>query len=106
MKYGRSLSFCMADILDGTIPEKQVGAIVTSTACKDNVDWNRLLESYCETYWVKFDKEECFKLLFRLINSGKIVQPRLDDGIVQLLYAYPDKWVDSMEDAMKSLGYL
>jgi hypothetical protein len=102
MKYGRSLSFCVKDILTGKINERDVALIVTSTACETREDWNRLIRSYANSYWHGFSVVECSTLVNRLLNKGKIYQPRLIDGRIQDLSCHGN-WADSEDEVMASL---
>ena len=77
-RIGLSLSFCVRDILAGKVPEGSVDKIVSSTSCRSDDDWEELIQRYRETYWRK-DPNEGEAILRRLLEAGKIEQPRLSD---------------------------
>lgn len=102
-KYGRSLSFCVKDILEDKISIDDVGVIVSSTACKSNDDWNKLIDEYSETYYKKFPKNEVRQIIWYLLDNGHIYQPRLVNGMIQNLADYPEHWVNTYQEALASL---
>ncbi len=101
-KYGRSLSFCVKDILSGKVSLEDVGVIVTSTECKTNDDWERLLELYSNSYWRSFPKNDARNILYSLIDNGNIYQPRLVNGMCQSLVGV-DNWCDTYQEALATL---
>ena len=105
MKYGRSLSFCVKDILSGKINKNDVGVIVTSTSFKNPEMWQKGIESYQNSYWYDYTLEECTNLINWLIDNNKIEQPRLTNGKVQALYKF-SKWADTYQEAIASLEYM
>lgn len=102
-KYGRSLSFCVTDILSGKVNINDVGVIVTSTACESNDDWNKLIDSYSDSYWRKYSKNDARQVVWDLLDNGHIYQPRLVNGMSQNLADYREKWVDTYQEALASL---
>ena len=123
MKYGRSLSFCVRDILNGEVKLEDVGAIVTSTLMRNEKDLKQVFDSYMESYWSeystnktiefnnltirirsnsKYSKGDVWKIVKKLWDEGKIYQPRLNKNVCQALYKYPI-WCDSFEEAYESL---
>jgi hypothetical protein len=102
MKYGRSLSFCVKDILSGKVSINEVGKIVTSTACKNAKDWKELIALYSQTYWNDFSSLEIENVMTQLISDGKIEQPRLSNGKIQALYL-AGIWADSYGEVIETL---
>ena len=81
MKIGLSVSLCIADILRGRVQEDDVYAIVAGTCVRDG-DWSSVLRSYGRDYWMlaAFDGYNKGAAVFRrLLDSGRIVQPRVND---------------------------
>jgi len=76
---GLSLSFCIKDIMHGNVAEGEVTKIITSTACRTEADWDRLIAGYRQTYWRAFEGAAVAELIQRLRALGKIEQPRLAD---------------------------
>lgn len=77
MKYtGYSLSFCVRDIMLGVRKLEDVHFIITSTACKDEEDWQKLTDQYLQTYWSE-QPEVAMAALKYLREKNLIVQPRL-----------------------------
>lgn len=105
MKYGRSLSFCVSDILKGRVAKEDVGVIVTSTACQTSSDWDKLIKSYSNSYWRNYLPECCRDLVMWLLDNGHIYQPRLVNGMIQSLGEYREIWVDSYQEALESLRH-
>src|SRR5512135_122509 len=103
MKYGRSLSLCIKDILSGKVQEKEVAMIVTSTSCKNLEEWMDCIAHYHDTYyWKDWDYIICFRLVMRLLFAGKIHQPRLVDGKIQDL-SQKGIWADSLEECFSTV---
>lgn len=76
---GYSLSLCIKDVIDGTVPEEAIERLVTGTCARTDEDWTQVIESYRRDYWEKApDRAE--KLVRRLLAEGKITQPRLMGG--------------------------
>ena len=73
---GYSLSFCVSDILRGAVREAQVTRIVASTCAPTSGDFDKVLESYAQSYWDR-NPEEGIAIARRLYDHGKIDQPRL-----------------------------
>tara|TARA_R110001583_G_scaffold53441_4_gene164846 strand:- start:212 stop:520 length:309 start_codon:yes stop_codon:yes gene_type:complete len=84
-RIGLSLSFCIKEILSGKVWEGSVDKIVSGTSCRSDDDWEELIQRYREVYWRK-DPNEGEAILRRLLEAGKIEQPRLNDR-----YRNPDK---------------
>lgn len=72
---GYSLSFCISDILRGTVAEGEVEKIVASTNAPTRDDFLTLLESYGSNYWSN-DPERGKEIALRFYDAGKIDQPR------------------------------
>jgi hypothetical protein len=75
-KIGLSLSFCIKDILNGKVSEKDVKKIVAGTKCVTIEDWLSVLDIYTETCWEGKDKGALLALKFA--KAGKIYQPRTE----------------------------
>ena len=79
---GLSLSFCVGSILRGEVQLSEVEKIVSSTACFTPESWDGVITNYRNSYWSKNpDKGE--QIARHLINSGKIIQPRLGESLGQ-----------------------
>lgn len=102
MKYGRSLSFCVSNILDGKVAIEDVGMIVTSTAVLAD-GWDQLIELYRKFYWYEYSFEDCKKVIDALLAAGKIEQPRLIDGRRQALYRSNGNWADTYQEVLDTL---
>lgn len=76
---GLSVSLCILDIVDGTVPLDQVEKIVAGTKCPDAETWNSLILRYRESHW-REKADECERVLRQLLAAGKIEQPRLTEG--------------------------
>lgn len=105
MKYGRSLSFCVKDILSGKVSIDEVGKIVSSTACKNDEDWQGLIKSYSQSYWRDFSSLEINDIMTQLIYGGKIEQPRLSNGKSQALFRADGIWADSYNEVIETLEH-
>lgn len=81
LKRGLSLSFCVADIISGKVALDDVAEIVTSTAIRDEEDFEEVMRVYSMLYWRK-DPVKAREIVHELWNEGLIVQPRLIDGSV------------------------
>jgi hypothetical protein len=102
MKYGRSFSLCIMDILEGKVKESEVGFLVVSTRIRNDQEYNQCVNLYSETYW-KTNPKEGKAIARRLWDSGKIVQPRLENNnVCQALYDF-GVWTDSDVEVFKSL---
>lgn len=81
---GLSLSFCIADILNGRIQEEEVICIIAGTRAQTEAEWDRLIGNYEEFYWRK-DPLKAEAIVRRLRKQGRIHQPRIhtdhQDGI-------------------------
>ena len=95
---GLSLSFCIKHILSGKVPEGSVDKILSGTSCRSDDDWEELIELYRDVYWRK-DPDEGEAILRRLLEAGKIEQPRInwptsgDRYSPDTSQGYP--WIDS-----------
>lgn len=76
-KVGLSLSFCIRDIYEGRVKEREIKEIQTSTTAKSPEAWKKILETYRENYWYRDPKTQ-EAIFWRLLNSGRIKQPRLE----------------------------
>jgi hypothetical protein len=77
---GLSLSFCVAAVLRGEVTEDQIAAIVSSTSCRTTNDWDGVIDSYRSSYWSQ-DPDTGEQAARALINSGRILQPRLGQSL-------------------------
>ena len=102
MKYGRSLSFCVKDILDGKVSYNEVGKIVASTACKNDDDWVKVVEQYMLSYWYGYSFLDCKSIVWGLLDANKIEQPRLTSGKMQAMYKYGN-WANTYQEVIDSL---
>ena len=77
MKIGLSLSFCIADIINGKVSEGSVAKIIAGTMCNTLDDWRKVEESYRDVYW-KTNPDLGSAIMYRLLAFGKVEQPRLE----------------------------
>jgi hypothetical protein len=78
-RIGTSLSLCIAQILEGYVKEEDVEKIITNTKANSNDEWEILISDYCDQYW-RINEEEARAIFYRLLQAGKIEQPRLNGG--------------------------
>lgn len=57
MKIGFSLSFCVMDILNGTVREDEVLLIVANTLTQTEEQWQHVMSVYSNGYWIRNPKE-------------------------------------------------
>lgn len=104
MKIGLSLSKCVVDIHNKLVDENDVLVIIAHT-CFDiynQLQWEQIWRGYTAagSFWVDFkDQEyEIRGLVQRLIDNGKVHQPRLfengDRNIIANNMFYPNYWLD------------
>jgi hypothetical protein len=79
MKYGRSLSLCISDVMQHNVKEQDIALIVTSTRANNRESFVSLVDHYCESYW---DNNPLWAkdIALRLYDAGKIIQPRLENN--------------------------
>lgn len=75
---GYSLSFCIADLVSGSVCVDAVAEIRASTCARDERDWDLLLSQYSLIYW-RSNPELARQYVSQLRAEGKISQPRLED---------------------------
>lgn len=86
---GRSLSFCIQDILSGKVGIDEVCCIITSTSCKDYLAFQDVLEHYEHIHWNNYQKYSGSIIAWKLWYSDRIIQPRLyDDKMSQDISNY------------------
>jgi len=76
---GLSLSFCIKAIIAGEVREDSVNKIVSGTCCTSEEDWAELLKTYRVAYWHR-NPSEGEAVFRRLLQAGKIEQPRLNNN--------------------------
>ncbi len=76
---GLSLSFCVFAILAGIVKEAQVERIITSTNAPNALEFEKVLDSYAESYWSDAP-EEGKGIARRFYEAGMIDQPRTRGG--------------------------
>jgi hypothetical protein len=72
--FGKSLSLCVLDILNGKVNIEDVVGIQTNTAFPS---MESAINYYGKTYWSEFGEEKVKKTLSQLWD--KVIQPRLYD---------------------------
>ena len=88
---GTSLSFCMQDILKGTININNISAIVTSTRFES---WEEAYDHYFISYWSSYsDDERCKEILQSIWKL--VFQPRLLDINNRGHYAGKGFWLNT-----------
>ena len=78
-RVGLSLSFCIKAIIAGDVQEGLVDKIVSGTRCVSEEDWAELLKTYRVAYWHS-NPNEGEAVFRRLLQAGKIEQPRLNNN--------------------------
>lgn len=73
---GLSLSFCIADIINGNVDENDVSFIIAATCATNEEEIQQLITEYSEIYWSK-DSERAIKIAQRFFSQKKIFQPRV-----------------------------
>ena len=76
-KVGLSLSFCVGDILRGSVQEEEVKQVISATEAETPKDWDKLIARYKKIYWDE-DPDRAEAIVRRLLNAGKIRQPRIE----------------------------
>jgi hypothetical protein len=77
---GVSFSLVVSSILYGDLPEERVAFIISSTSAFNEDDMEKVLEHYARNYWARHDDPdgaEGVAIARRLLEQGKVVQPRL-----------------------------
>ena len=90
-KLGKSLSFCIQDIILEKVNIEDVSAISAGTKIPDSDTLDQVIEQYRESYWREnpdLGEEICRKLF----NEGRVFQPRLSGEDPE--YKGGDWWVD------------
>ena len=90
-KLGKSLSFCIKDIISGKVNVEDVSAISTGTKIPDDNVLEEVIEQYRKSYW-RDDPDLGEEICRKLFEEGRIFQPRLK-GETPLLKG-GDWWVD------------
>lgn len=75
---GYSLSLCVLDIMTKSIPLDRIEKIIAGTAAQSEQDWDRLLDSFCLTYW-RCSPHQARTIVKTLRESDRIKQPRLTE---------------------------
>ncbi len=69
------------DILEGTVALENVETIIASTTAANPQKWDELIERYKTSYWAE-TPEQAEKIVRQLLVEGRIVQPRLQQGLL------------------------
>lgn len=72
---GLSLTFCISDIIDGTVDVDDVEKIIAGTAYTEEM-LPAKLDEFCQLYW-RDNPEYAREVFWNLWHSGRIEQPRL-----------------------------
>ena len=75
-KFGKSLSFCIKDIISGKVNIDDVSAISAGTNIPDSDALDQVIKQYRKSYWrdnPDLGEETCRKLF----SEKKVLQPRL-----------------------------
>lgn len=100
---GLSLSFCIQDIISGTVRESDVEEIISSTLARTPQDWHHVVSRYRDTYW-RSNPDEGEAIFNRLLAAGKITQPRLEGSAGHSISR--GHWVESRDDVPPQMSYL
>lgn len=76
MLIGLSLSFCVADIINGLVNIDDVAFIVSGTRIRNSEDLSDVFATYARNYWDNLPQLGV-SVATRLYEEGKIIQPRL-----------------------------
>lgn len=76
---GLSLSFCVADIISGEVPLKNVDLIIAGTAFRTPEQLDGLIKQYKQSHWLpdKNHVADAKQIIDHLLMYGKIYQPRI-----------------------------
>lgn len=74
---GLSLTFCIADIINGVVNLEDVEKIIANTAWTDDI-LHAKVEEFCKLEW-RADPALARQVFWELWNSGRIEQPRLSN---------------------------
>ncbi len=75
---GLSVSFCIRDIVSGTVPLAKVQKIIGGTSILIEQGIDEFVKYYCQVYWHEY-AEEAERVFRQILAEGKIEQPRLLD---------------------------
>ena len=103
-KIGLSLSFCVSDILRGRVQEEELKEIISATKVEKPEEWNDLIEDYKKYYWYE-DPEKAERICRRLIDTGKIRQPRTEGKEAHNISAGHWLEADQVENWEKQQGW-
>jgi len=103
--YGRSLSFCVQDILSGRVSLDDVQCIITSTKLESFDDFKICISQYLETYWVAYPENQVRGVCYYLWFTGRIIQPRLKHTNHMQNLAGCEFWSHSIRDCVNSLMF-
>lgn len=73
---GKSLTFCVRDIIDGRVDIRDVEYIIAGTAFETWDDWKDAIDEYCLSYWLS-NPGVARRVVNNLIMTDRIIQPRL-----------------------------
>lgn len=91
---GLSLSFCVRQILEGTIDISTVEKLITGTRCRTRGDFDDVIKQYKRNYWYKYSEDKIDEVIAYL--RPKIYQPRLTEKRFPVITN--GYWVNSEED--------
>lgn len=89
---GTSIAFCVRDIVSGRHKIEEVKLIIAGTDFKSPEE---IIEKYKRTYWGRYP-EEASKVIKKLWDEGKVIQPILEDPTA-ILYI-KDIWYTSIDE--------
>lgn len=91
---GTSLSFCVKEIAKGVVDINDVEKIVAGTRASNQEEWAEIFSRYNSVYWKGLPEAE--SIARQLIDSGRVVQPRLTDPCK--VHSVSELWVSSFEE--------
>lgn len=99
MKIGYSLSRCIPDIVEGRVLLDQVALIVTNTAFPHDQGVQNMVDDMISYHssqrdWSILEPDHCRRVIFELINSCRIYQPRLFGGYNKVIRFDTPVWYD------------
>jgi|ETNmetMinimDraft_20_1059909.scaffolds.fasta_scaffold257376_1 hypothetical protein len=79
---GLSVSHCFAEMAQGIVNPASVSKVIGRTACRDEEDWEHVIERYRTSQWDAGYAYEAVRLVREFLSEGKIEQPRLTRRLV------------------------
>lgn len=85
MLIGLSLSFCIADIINGRVNRDDVLYIIAGTRIRNVDEFNRVLDTYADCYWSNLP-QLARSIATDFYNQGLLLQPRIQGGMPPTIF--------------------